>query len=183
MSTKMRMSGLQQMHLLMQKIPKDLHQFSYSVNNCEFDCLFDVSGNPYELSLTSVGKNPLHIVFVVSKHYMVNTTMDQTLYIRLATILRTHGNSGAKLYPSVFLGELNKHILKIKHLQIPKPNTRERSDINGNSSGESFWHWRYYDPNGNRGPSNENRAKTLKIMGPRAESHSINKRCSSVWRK
>ena len=176
------MPGLRRLHELMRRVPKDKHQFDFAPNGRQFDCLFDVSCRPYDLSLTSLGENPLHVTFDVSDRYMVDTHMDRADYLRLAEMLRVHGQSFQKLIPANFLAELNRHVLGILTLR----RSRGEQDDDGirlghNSDGRSFSHWMYHNPEGARGPSAANREKTERLMGASALRHSLAKRASSVW--
>ena len=173
---------------MMAAIPTERHQFVYRANGREFDCLF-YTGSPvpgrepkgYELSLTAVGLEPIHIPFAVDRRYYVDTTMSPDLYRALAALLRLHGQSFQKLIPSRFLSELNGHIGGIRDLRPPR--TSEGPDginLHGPSTSSYFSHWRYHKPP--RGPSKENQEKTLRLMGRAALEHSLGKDASSVWK-
>ncbi|CAA9288796.1 MAG: hypothetical protein AVDCRST_MAG08-4454 [uncultured Acetobacteraceae bacterium] len=68
-TVRAEMPGLRRLHELMPRVPKDKHQFDFAPNGRQFDCLFDVSCRPYDLSLTSLGESPLHVPFDVSDRY------------------------------------------------------------------------------------------------------------------
>jgi hypothetical protein len=109
--------------------------------------------------------------------------MDRADYLRLAEMLRVHGQSFQKLIPADFLAELNRHVLGIRTLHRSRG---EQDDDDGirlshNSDGRSFSHWMYHNPEGTRGPSAANREKTERLMGASAVRHSLAKRASSVW--
>lgn len=175
------MTGLAQLHALMQRAGKDWHQFEYPVNGKVFDCNFYTASAPYELTLTTQGLNPLFIRLKVSSYkYMVNTILEPEVYATLCAMLRTHGRSGQKLIPASFLSQLNAHILGIE--KLAKSRTETEADDNpsgGPSAGEHFWYWRHHKV---RGPSEENLAKTRRLINEEAYRYSIEKRASSVWR-
>ena len=135
----------------------------------------------YELSLTSVGLDPVHIPFQVNQYYYINTSMDSGYYRALAALLHTHGESFQRLVPSVFLAELDKHISGFPNLK-PPPESQSDGElhINGTSTSRYFSHWRYNKLP--RKPSAENRDKTLKLMGRPGLEHSISKNLSNVWK-
>lgn len=183
------MTSLQRLHQMMAAIPTERHQFSYKINEREFDCLF-WTGSPdpeqqprtYELSLTSIGETPVHISFYVDKSYYVDTMMAPEVYRALATLLRIHGSSFQKFVPITFLAELNRHISNIHSLR-PPPKTKNIQALNtsGPSTSEYFSHWQFHKPP--RGPSAENREKTRRLMGKAGSDHSLQHIASSVWKE
>jgi hypothetical protein len=107
--------------------------------------------------------------------------MTPDAYRALAALLRVHGESFQKLIPGQFLAEMNRYINSISNLK-PPPKTEGAADhiIGATSTSSYFSHWRYHKPP--RGPSAENREKTLRQMGHAGLEHSLSKNASSVWK-
>lgn len=185
----MKMTSLEQLHRSMREIPTEVQKFSLTLGAAEFACLFTTrttAALPYfGLSLTSKGANPVFVLFDVKPGYYISPSFDTSeVYNPLRDVLRSHGKSG-KLYPVEFLKQLNDAIPKsANRASIPTSNqiVALRPDIVEDRDKVHFWYWKPWPITDEPGPpSNENKHKTLMLLGEAALRQSIHTNSSSCW--
>lgn len=144
-----------------------------------FNVCFSINETPFVLALTSRTIEPEFFIFNVNKNFEVSDSMDQDSYRRLANLLNQGGYQ--TLYPRTFLQNLN--------LQTPSiigriPTNQEilavRRDITEHRDRPYFDTWRHHGNNGNH-VSEENKAKTLALLGREAYQYSEEHNASSIW--
>lgn len=180
----MEMSNLRQLHTSMSTIGAGMQQFAYRVNQAEFDCLFSTQERPYLLCLTSKGDSPHFFKFPVAPDtYEISNVMAPDQFAALAKLLRTDGSSWNRLIPKEFLKALDEHIPTLaKHRHVaPEEVIRLRSDITEQRDKPYFDTWMYWTETSERGPTPENQAKTLALMGAEALEHSTQFNGSTKW--
>ena len=180
----MKMTSLQLLHKNMLVIGSEMQQFQITVGAISFDCLFSSRDTPhYILSLTLRGEHPKFFLFQVKPGYWI-TPYFGDFYDELAAALRTGKNTGNKLMPKEFLENLNSKI-PTKASKKREPNAGEiiilRPDITEQRDRPYFNTWMYWKKSTNKGPTKENRHKTLMVLGPEALAYSIEKNASSKW--
>jgi hypothetical protein len=177
----MEMTGFRALHQSMNNIGVDIQQFRFRTGAVEFDCLFSVREDPFVLSLTTRGADPVFFRFDVTMGYQIRVDFDPEQYKLLAKVLRTDGRAGNKLIPSVFLGNLNNHIpAQATTHAVPAVETilQLRHDVEERDR-PYFDAWILWG--NDRSPSRENKKKTLLILGPEALAHSERINASSRW--
>lgn len=178
------MTSLQLLHKNMLVIGSEMQQFQITVGAISFDCLFSTRDTPhYILSLTLRGEHPKFFLFQVKPGYWI-TPYFGDFYDELAAALRTGKNTGNKLMPKEFLENLNSKI-PTKASKKREPSAGEiiilRPDITEQRDRPYFNTWMYWKKSTNKGPTKENRHKTLMVLGPEALAYSIEKNASSKW--
>lgn len=188
----MKLLSLEALHASMTSIsteeaPIDLQQFRSIHGAVEFDCLFSVRGRPYSIAMTSRGSSPEFFLFPVSINYEISNAIPVEDFRRLTKVLRTTGVSKNRLVPRDFFTEMNEQIpTKAKKALVPSPDEimRLRQDIREERNSPFFSHWRHpgHYPNGSPYKiSEENKKKTLELLGTEALKHSLTAHVSSCW--
>lgn len=179
----MEMSALRQLHQSMLQISVDMQQFQITTGSASFDCLFSTRESPFILALTSRGVNPHFFKFEVTKGYKIKPYFDD-FYYELAKVLN-NGSSTGRLEPKKFLNQLNislPTIASIRYSPTASEVVRLRPDIIEEREKPYFDTWIYWTsekrPNG---ASEDNRKKTLLLLGKDALQHSIKMKASSKW--
>lgn len=178
----MEMVNLRALHQSMLRLGADMQQFGYKVNQAEFDCLFVANQRPYLLCLTARGQAPLYLKFVVDPDtFNIANRIPEDSYQGLSKLLRTNGISWSPLKPGEFLERLDANIPTVAmHKTVPPADVvRLRADIVEERDKPHFDTWIYWE--NREGPSEENKAKTLALIGYDALQHSMEFRCSSRW--
>jgi hypothetical protein len=178
----MEMVNLRALHQSMLRLGVDMQQFGYNVNRAEFDCLFVANQRPHLLCLTVRGQLPLYLKFEVDPDtFIIANRIPEDAYPGLSRLLRTHGTSWSPLKPSEFLEGLDARVPTVAaHRTVPPEEViRLRADITEERERPHFDTWIYWE--NREGPSEENKAKTLALIGDEALQHSIEFRCSSRW--
>lgn len=176
----MEMTSLRVLHQSMMAINTDIQQFQINVGSASFDCLFSVRENPFVLALTSRGANPKFFKFLVKKGYQIQPYFDE-FYYDLVEVLKSGANTGIKLYPKLFLEQLNNSIPTVaaaKYTPSPKQILELRPDITEQRDRPYFDTWIHWTE---KKPTKENLQKTLSLLGNDAYEHSISNRASSKW--
>lgn len=174
----MEMTSLRELHQDMIRTRVDIQQFRIRTGAAEFDCLFSTRETPFVLSMTSRGANPRFFKFDVRPGYKIDTYLGDN-YGKLLSVLSVDGSSGHRLDPNKFFSELNILIPKVARVNaVPSPEEicRLRHDI-AEKERPYFDRWEQRG----RGPSPENKQKTLLILGSEALNFSININKSSIW--
>jgi len=174
----MEMTSLRELHQDMIKKGVDMQQFRIRTGAAEFDCLFSTRETPFVLSMTSRGANPKFFKFDVRRGYRIGTYLGDN-FGKLRSVLFVDGSSGHRLDPKKFFYELNILIPKVAHVNsVPSPEEifRLRHDIIEQER-PYFDRWEQRG----RGPSSENKQKTLLILGTEAHDFSISINKSSIW--
>lgn len=176
----MHMSALRDLHRDMRRLQLDMQQFQVRIGAAEFDCLFSIRENPFVLSLTSRGLNPIFVKFDVHPGYQIKEYFGD-LYSNLCRALYVDGRSGAKLIPADFLKRLNA-MVPTAAAQHAVPTREEivrlRHDLEERDK-PYFESWVYWKDG--RGPSIKNKHKTLTVLGSDALDFSIHNRASARW--
>jgi hypothetical protein len=179
----MKLESLKTLHQSMLSLGLDMQHFQMTAGAAHFDCLFSTREEPFILSLTSRGENPKFFKFDVLPGYWIKDYFGD-MYHDLLTVLRIDGRSGEKLIPSSFLAQLDQKIPRIaKKANVPSPDEvlRLRHDVEERDR-PYFNTWIYWDKEkGKSSPSEENRSKTLLIMGIEAHQYSVTMNASSKW--
>lgn len=177
----MEMTGFRVLHRSMNNINVDIQQFRFLTGAVEFDCLFSVREAPFVLSLTTRSADPRFFKFDVTMGYQIKDGFDPDQYKLLAEVLGTDGRVGNRLIPRDFLDNLNNQIptrATAQAVPVAEAILLLRHDLEERDRP-------YFDtwiPWGNaKSPSEENRKKTLLILGPEALEYSSRINASSRW--
>nr|WP_288500597.1 DUF6037 family protein [uncultured Pseudomonas sp.] len=179
----MEMTSLRLLHQSMRIIGSDMQQFQVTQGAAGFDCLFSTRDKPFVLALTSRGENPKFFRFSVEPGYRVKSYLG-SMYSDLLAVLRIDGASGQRLEPGPFLAQLNAaipHQASANRNPAPTEIIRLRPDIDEDRERPHFDTWIYWDPKGDRGPSEKNLHKTLLLLGREAADYSKEMNASSKW--
>ncbi|EKO3828805.1 MULTISPECIES: DUF6037 family protein [Vibrio] len=179
----MKMTALQDLHRSMMKIGTDMQQFQVNTGSASFDCLFSVREAPFILALTSRGSAPKFFKFEVQNGYWIKPYFDGFFY-DLVDVLSSGAKSGVRLNPKDFLEQLNNSIptqAKPQSTPSPKQIITLRPDITEDRDRPYFDTWIYWKSADRQGPREENRHKTLMILGKAALEYSIAMKASSKW--
>lgn len=179
----MQMTNLKNLHLAMINIQTDIQQFQVKSGVASFDCLFSTRETPFILSLTSRGENPKFFKFEVKNGYWIQPYFDK-FYYDLVTVLQSEANTGIKLQPKEFLGNLNIQIpQKASKNNIPdaKQIISLRLDLTEDREKPYFDTWIIWKSKDKHGPSKENMLKTLVVFGKDALEYSKTMNASGRW--
>ncbi|RII76716.1 hypothetical protein D0894_15665 [Pseudomonas monteilii] len=179
----MYMTSLRALHQSMIAIRSDMQQFRINVGAASFDCLFSTRDDPFVLAMTSRGSAPKFFRFDVRRGYIIRDYLGD-MYGKLLEVLRVDGATGQRLIPSVFLEQLNDALptqATPAAMPVPSEIVRLRPDIIEDRDKPYFDTWTRWDPDGPRRPSEENRHKTLLLLGREALEFSIQVNASSRW--
>ncbi|WP_288442213.1 DUF6037 family protein [uncultured Pseudomonas sp.] len=179
----MEMTSLRLLHRSMISIGSDMQQFLVTTGAASFDCLFSTRDTPFVLTLTARGEVRGFFRFDVLAGYKIKDYLGD-MYGDLLVVLRSDGTSGQRLIPKEFLAQLNDAIpTTATERAIPKPSeiVRLRPDIVEERDKPFFNAWMYWSAESGRKPSQENRYKTLMLLGPDAAKHSLERNASSKW--
>lgn len=175
----MELSSLRQLHQSMIAQSINMQQFSLTVGSGSFDCLFSTREQPFIFSMTSRGGNPQFFIFDVKEGYRINTYLGNR-YTDLLAVLNTGMNSKNKLQTNEFFADLNKHIPIVasrRNSPLPEDIVRLRSDLEENHK-PYFDTWIYWDK---KSTGEDNKQKTLVVLGSEALDYSIRMNASSKW--
>lgn len=179
----MQMTSLRALHQSMIAIRSDMQQFQVNLGAASFDCLFSTRDNPFVLALTSRGRTPRFFRFDVEAGYRIRNYLGE-MYGDLLDVLYVDGNAGQPLMPAVFLDQLNGAIPTQATQQAnPRPQdiVRLRPDIVEDRDKPYFDTWTRWGLDSPRSPSEENRHKTLLLLGRDALAFSQQMNASSRW--
>lgn len=180
----MHMSSLQELHKSMMRINASVQQFQVRLGVAHFDCLFSTREAPFVLALTSRGLEPKFFKFEVTQGYWIKEYFGD-MYGDLLMVLTGNGNSDEPLRPAPFLKQLNNQLPTNAHAQRIAPTNeilRLRADITEDREKPYFDTWIYWkDEKYKDAPSEENRNKTLALIGYEALKYSKEMKASSKW--
>lgn len=179
----MEMKNLRRLHDSMLAVDILHQQFPYRIREVSFDCLFSIRQSPNMLALTARGDRPNFFRFDVGETFEAPRKFLEEDFKVLASLLRTTGASGNKLIPFEFFAEFDAHVPVVAspgHMPTPAELIALRPDIREHRDLPYFDTWVYW-PGEHNGPTAENRAKTLAIIGSEALNHSEKFRASTRW--
>jgi len=181
----MEMTGLHVLHASMRRLPADIQQWRFRAGVAEFDCLFLVDrkrasdkGRPYLLTITSRGRDPQFFPFPIDESYCLDTYLGDR-YADLRKLLFVDGRAGEPLSTNVFFHQLNQAIPAAAYRHAV-PTTLEIVRLRHDIEERDRPFFNTWGLRGN-GPSEQNRAKTLALLGPDALDFSIEINKSSIW--
>lgn len=182
--SKLKMTSLQALHKSMLQIGSDMQQFQVELGVISFDCLFSIRDTPhFVISLTLRGDSPKFFLFHVKQGYWISPFFGD-FYSDLAKVLNTGKHTGQKLMPKEFLENLNSKIPQ-KATKNHEPSAQKiiqlRPDITEERERPYFNTWIYWKKSSNKGPTKNNKHKTLMLLGAEALHYSIEKNASSRW--
>lgn len=175
-----KMESLAALHRSMRQIGEELQKFRVTTGAAEFECLFSTRDTPYSLALTSRGVDPKFFLFDVLPGYFVKDHFGAK-YGDMLKVLRIDGRSGEPLKPANWFSQLDQAIPRqAQAVNVPRIDEilRLRPDIE--EADRPFFDTWVNQPE-NRGPTKENLAKTLLLLGKVAQEHSLRNRLSSRW--
>ena len=176
----MKMTNLKALHASMKAIGVDIQTFRARTGAAEFECIFSTRETPYSLALTSRGRNPKFLLFEVKLGYFIADYVGDQ-YDTLHKALFVDGRSGEPLIPKTWLGELNAAVpqkARLTHAPGTAEIARLRPDIE-ETDRPYFDTWIFWADG--RKPSEENRKKTLCLLGSTALEYSRKNKASSKW--
>lgn len=179
----MTLANLHRLHASMVNLGVTNQQFSYNIRTVSFDCLFSIGQAPFLLCLTARGNRPAFFKFAIGDDFQAPKSFEGDDYRTLGALLRTNGTSGNKLIPSEFFAEFDAATpIEASRRNVPRPSEllRLRSDITEHRDRPYFDTWIYWTGETN-GPTRENKAKTLALLGEEALQHSETFKASTRW--
>lgn len=180
----MHMRALRELHKSMLKISVDIQQFQVTLGAAEFDCLFSTREAPFVLALTSRGLEPKFFKFDVIQGYCIKEFFGD-MYGDLLKVLRNGGVSNEPLRPAPFFEQLNNQLPRIAkkgRVASTAEIIRLRADITEERDKPHFDTWIYWkDEKYKNAPSEENKNKTLALIGYEALKYSKEMKASTKW--
>jgi hypothetical protein len=176
----MHMTALEELHKSMLKISVDIQQFQVTLGAAEFDCLFSTRETPFVLALTSRGLEPKFFKFDVTKGYLIRNYFGD-MYGDLLKVLRNGGFGNQPLKPGPFFEQLNNQLPRIAQagrVTSTSEILRLRADITEDRNRPHFDTWIYWK---DKSPSEENKKKTLALIGIEALKYSKEMNASTKW--
>ncbi|QBQ64538.1 hypothetical protein EXH44_10055 [Actinobacillus indolicus] len=144
-----------------------------------FNVCFSINENPFILALTSRTETPEFFKFSVNQYFEIQDSLDNPTYRRLAALLNQGGFQ--TFYPNTFFNNINE---QTPIQSANRPNNQDilaiRQDITEQRDRPYFNTWRHHQNSGHH-VTDENKAKTLALLGREAYEYSCRNNASSVW--
>lgn len=177
-----RMEGLRALHISMHAQGMDRYRFEYAYGQAHFDVIFLADEVPYILLLGLRGGS-IAFEFEVTADYIVQSVyMDRGDYQTLVRLLGIKYDPSSTFRPAHFLEWVDRAAPAVAlpaHRPKPADVARFRREVE-ESEKIHFLKWQHY-PGGIRGPTEENLAKTRKLLGFRYYKICRERRISSCW--
>lgn len=180
----MKLKALEELHRSMKAQSLDVQKFSLKLNEVTFDGLFSIREVPFILTLTSKGSDPEFLKFEIQKGFVVADYLDVDTYRKLVSILKIDGRSGKPLIPKFFFTQIDSMIPRTASINgVPSCGEiiRLRHDITEDRDKPYFDGWIYWSEESKKSSTQENRKKTLILLGLEAYNHSKQHNASSSW--
>jgi hypothetical protein len=177
----MQLTGLVPLYRSMCAQHLERTKFRYRINDLNFDCLFFIDTQPFELVMGCLGHN-FAIFRQVRQGFEINTFLDDATFFALRHALFRDAGSHNKLQTSTFFTEFNQHIPReASPAATPTPDDigRYYPDLE-HADKRFFCGWLDNSKQGNQ-VSAQNLAKTLRLMGRRAHDFAQRRNFSTRW--
>lgn len=176
----MRLTGLEPLYRSLRGQGMGRVKFRYRLNHLNFECLFFIDTQPFELVMGCLGHN-FAIFKQVMRGFEINPYLGDA-YAPLQRALFLDAGTNIRLDPSTFFSEFNRHIPS-HAAPDQRPGTRDIGRYYPDlEEADKLFFCGSLDNNlqGNR-VRERNLAKTHRLMGQRAHDFALHRNFSTRW--
>jgi len=175
------LEGIKELYSSMKNQNIDKTRFTFTFHKTQFDVLFFIDSDPFELVFGAKGKN-FFFSHDVKKGFNINDNLDSAIYRKLCEVLELKNDPNNRFQPKYFFEAFNQVIPK-QASTSDMPTTSQIAtyrDIKDEAHKFYFTHWIHHNgKTGNASP--ENLEKTRLLLGEKAYETCKRRNISSAW--